>query len=313
MGSAKGPSNGPVGTDIARVGRSFSPLLPGQTLSVVFDNPTEQQFFRGYAMKLNTGGGNACAVTALCPAGPLQKYKFERFEYINYGVWWDTTADFDGEDDEGEPPGLPLFRDVETDAGVRIDFTLTAENTYSTVATPLDNPSAALTISGTLDNASAGPIDWIQFEFYNTDSDVYPQLRCTPDGAGTACDFGPEASDEIRPTDFYIRSLEITGEGPAGVPGDYNENQVVDAADYVIWRKHLGTNFQLPNEVPGTSPDQVTVDDYNAWRARFGATSGAGAGLASAQVPEPGAFVYLVVGAGILLPCGLRARSGRHP
>jgi hypothetical protein len=313
MGSAKGPSNGPVGTDIARVGRSFSPLLPGQTLSVVFDNPTEQQFFRGYAMKLNTGGGNACAVTALCPAGPLQKYKFERFEYINYGVWWDTTADFDGEDDEGEPPGLPLFRDVETDAGVRIDFTLTAENTYSTVATPLDNPSAALTISGTLDNASAGPIDWIQFEFYNTDSDVYPQLRCTPDGAGTACDFGPEASDEIRPTDFYIRSLEITGEGPAGVPGDYNENQVVDAADYVIWRKHLGTNFQLPNEVPGTSPDQVTVDDYNAWRARFGATSGAGAGLASAQVPEPGAFVYLVVGAGILLPCGLRARSCRHP
>ena len=91
------------------------------------------------------------------------------------------------------------------------------------------------------------------------------------------------------------------------------EDGAVDAADYVIWRKHLGTNFQLPNEVPGTSPDQVTVDDYNAWRARFGATSGAGAGLASAQVPEPGAFVYLVVGAGILLPCGLRARSGRHP
>jgi hypothetical protein len=310
-GSAKGPQNGDVGTDIARVGRSFSPLLPGQTLSVVFDNPTEQQFFRGYAMKLNAGGGNTCAVEALCPAGPMLRYKFERFEYVNYGVWWDTTADFDGEDDLDEPPGLPLFRDIDTDAGVRIDFTLTGENAYTTVATPLDNPSAALTISGMLDSESSGQIDWIQFEFYNTDSDVYPELRCTPDGAGTGCDFGID--EEIRPTDFYIRSLEITGEGPAGVAGDYNNNTVVDAADYVIWRKHLGTNFQLANEVPGTSPGQVTVDDYNAWRARFGATSGAGAGLASAPVPEPGAFVYLVVGAGILLSCGLRTRRTSDP
>ena len=38
----------------------------------------------------------------------------------------------------------------------------------------------------------------------------------------------------------------------AGLPGDFNQNGVVNAADYVIWRKHLGTIY---------SPS-----DYNIWR-----------------------------------------------
>jgi hypothetical protein len=305
-GSASGPSNGPVGTDIARAGRSFAPLQPGQTLSVIFDNPTERVFFRGYAMKLNAGGGNTCAATPFCPAGPLLKYKFERFEYANAGVWWDSNADFDGVDDEGEPPGLPELRDVHTDAGVRIDFMLTSESTYTTTATPLDNPSAALMVSGSLDNLTAGPIDWIQFEFYNTDSDVYPGLRCTPDGAGTACDFG--IGEEIRPTDFYIRSLEITGPAPAGVPGDYNNNGTVDAADYVVWRK----GGPLQNEVPGVTPGATTAEDYTAWRARFGTHThtgaGAGSALVSGAVPEPATFIYIAAGA-----TGLALGLGRLP
>jgi hypothetical protein len=71
----------------------------------------------------------------------------------------------------------------------------------------------------------------------------------------------------------------------AGVPGDYNSNGVVDAADYVIWRENNGTSFQLQNEVSGTTSAQVTVDDFDAWRARFGNVSGAGA--ANSAVPEP--------------------------
>jgi hypothetical protein len=66
-----------------------------------------------------------------------------------------------------------------------------------------------------------------------------------------------------------------------GVPGDYNGNVSVDAADYVLWRN----GGPLFNEVA----DEGTVSnaDYTEWRARFGNVSGSGSGLAMATVPEP--------------------------
>ena len=80
--------------------------------------------------------------------------------------------------------------------------------------------------------------------------------------------------------------------------GDYNEDGFVDAADYVIWRKKLGTDFALPNRGDGiTGP--VSDSDYNAWRANFGA-SGSG-GLSVAGVPEPTSVLLLAVGALISL------------
>lgn len=77
---------------------------------------------------------------------------------------------------------------------------------------------------------------------------------------------------------------------PAGVPGDYNGNGTVDAADYVLWRN----GGPLLNEVDTLG----TVDsaDYTAWRAQFGKTAGSGSGLGGANVPEPAAMTLLVIG-----------------
>ena len=62
-------------------------------------------------------------------------------------------------------------------------------------------------------------------------------------------------------------------------PADYNSNSGVDAADYVVWRKNNpSTTFQLANEVPNTTPGQVTQEDYVAWRERFGNISNLGRG-----------------------------------
>ncbi len=72
------------------------------------------------------------------------------------------------------------------------------------------------------------------------------------------------------------------GAVPIGVPGDYNNNGVVDAADYVLWRN--GGPLQNEVDAPGT----VNSADYTAWRARFGNTSGAGSAVGPAAVPEPG-------------------------
>jgi hypothetical protein len=73
------------------------------------------------------------------------------------------------------------------------------------------------------------------------------------------------------------------------VAGDYNQNGVVDAADYSVWRDHLGQTFQLPNEGGSASPGIVNAADYDFWKLRFGQTSGSGS--VAAAVPEPASVV----------------------
>src|SRR5262245_5069369 len=76
-----------------RYGRGFPALQIGQTLSVVVDNPTRRQFFKGYFIRLNggTGGvnGNICNLGyAASPGGtPVLKTQLTRFEYFSYGQW----------------------------------------------------------------------------------------------------------------------------------------------------------------------------------------------------------------------------------
>ncbi len=73
--------------------------------------------------------------------------------------------------------------------------------------------------------------------------------------------------------------------------GDYNHNGIVDAADYVTWRKGLGTTY--------------TQSDYDVWRAHFGETAGSGSGaIANAAVPEPTSALLLLIG--VLAMCSRR-------
>ena len=83
--------------------------------------------------------------------------------------------------------------------------------------------------------------------------------------------------------------LRAVQSGPAGVAGDYNNNGVVDAADYVLWRN----GGPLQNEVH--NPGTVSQEDYTEWRARFGNTSGSGTGISGTQVPEPASAALVLV------------------
>jgi fibronectin-binding autotransporter adhesin len=87
---------------------------------------------------------------------------------------------------------------------------------------------------------------------------------------------------------WNTNQLYSTGVISVNLTGDYNGNGVVDAADYVVWRKGLGTTY--------------TQSDYDAWRAHFGQTaSGAGA-TTNTAVPEPATFALLAIaGAGVCL------------
>jgi hypothetical protein len=92
--------------------------------------------------------------------------------------------------------------------------------------------------------------------------------------------------------DLYTQADLDAGILPQPVGGDYNNNGVVDAADYVAWRKG-GT---LANEVD--TPGTVNAADYTAWRARFG-NPGSGSGLGASAVPEPATLALFVLGLAI--------------
>jgi hypothetical protein len=80
-----------------------------------------------------------------------------------------------------------------------------------------------------------------------------------------------------------------------GVPGDYNDDGKVDAADYAIWRKYENTSTMLPNDPTG---GMIGTAQYNTWRNNFGMMEGAGSGssLATAAVPEPAAIMLMMAG-----------------
>jgi ELWxxDGT repeat protein len=83
------------------------------------------------------------------------------------------------------------------------------------------------------------------------------------------------------------------------VTGDYNANGTVDAADYVVWRKTLGSNTDLRANGDNTGPSAGVIDqaDYAVWRANFGKASPPAA--AEASVDEPGRNIIATIHDGI--------------
>ena len=97
-----------------------------------------------------------------------------------------------------------------------------------------------------------------------------------------------------------IEAIAAELEDPTGpkLPGDFNGDGKVNAADYVVYRNNLGTGHPLAgngNEM-GSSMGVVDDDDYALWTSNFGAMAGSGSGLsATAAVPEPPASTLLVL------------------
>jgi hypothetical protein len=85
----------------------------------------------------------------------------------------------------------------------------------------------------------------------------------------------------------------------AGIPGDYNQNGIVDIADYAFWSYNLGTSFNFGGNGNETGASAGTVDeaDYAWWKQHYGNTPPGAGGLAvasSANVPEPASLALLV-------------------
>ncbi len=80
--------------------------------------------------------------------------------------------------------------------------------------------------------------------------------------------------------------------------GDYNNNGVVDTADYVLWRKTLGQTVKLGWGADGDLSGVIDAGDFSIWKTNYGklvpnvSASGAGGGLDA--VPEPASIILAV-------------------
>jgi putative ABC transport system permease protein len=139
------------------------------------------------------------------------------------------------------------------------DFMLTAADFVSTGFEAFTGLTAGNTLGGLsilLDSATVGTFD----------GQIVLQPRSTNPNPFTM--------------DLPAITIHLTGE--VRLPGDYNFDGTVDAADYVMWRK---TGINGPT-------------GYDTWRTNFSEPGGSGSGAsANAIIPEPTTLVILIFAA----------------
>jgi hypothetical protein len=111
--------------------------------------------------------------------------------------------------------------------------------------------------------------------------------------------------------EFYLDNIHaLSSIDPPDTTGDYNGNSIVDAADYVLWRKTLGQAVAMNGDgADGNQNGTVDPDDYNIWRMNFGRvfTGPASSNGSMTAVPEPTTFA--LIAAVVALASWSRKRS----
>ncbi len=175
------------------------------------------------------------------------------------------------------------------------------------------------------DNAANS--DFVDFELLPDRPDYWSQANVNPEDnpyvsvAGQATSQATFTGDELTirisgwneylnvDDDFNLWRTTLAGVvieyesivTPEGLPGDFNNDGIVDAADYTLWRNNLDGDEAVLNG-NGNGSGLVDVGDYELWKTHYGNTAPGELALAATQVPEP---ANIAVGLFSLLACGL--------
>ncbi|MGI9457834.1 MAG: CAP domain-containing protein [Aeoliella sp.] len=107
----------------------------------------------------------------------------------------------------------------------------------------------------------------------------------------------------VRDVEIFDTNIDL-GDVPsvitAIIAGDYNADGTVDAADYSVWRSHLGAPAgTLPGDIDG---GVIGDDQYVTWRSNFGNSSGALLRTLDPRgVPEPTSAALTAISLGVLV------------
>jgi len=165
----------------------------------------------------------------------------ERFSlFTNNGFGnnhWISTGDAD--------TGIPAANQF------HLEFTLVDANTYNLTLSPLGGGLPYFTQTGALLGGTTGV--------------AINRLRISAYGTGSSTDGSKE---------LFFDNLSLNA---PDMPGDFNHDNKVDAADYVVWRNN-----------------GLDASAYGVWKSHFGESSLGAASVASssgANVPEPAALL----------------------
>jgi hypothetical protein len=119
-------------------------------------------------------------------------------------------------------------------------------------------------------------------------------------------------STNLANTDYFHPNAHLILTLVSTTPGDFNDDGIVNAADYTVWRNALGTDVAIRGKFgDGNFDGQVTQADYFVWKKYFG-ESGDGSGASFEErfpfaVPEPVGILQLFIAATIGI-CSQRRR-----
>jgi len=111
----------------------------------------------------------------------------------------------------------------------------------------------------------------------------------TGDGTGSKPKYLTVANGRLfvdAATEQYGREIWVADPTALTLPGDYDLDNDVDNDDYAFWKQHFGETNGVGLQADGNDDGIVNAADYTVWRNNLGATA-PGAGAGSAASPEP--------------------------
>lgn len=102
----------------------------------------------------------------------------------------------------------------------------------------------------------------------------------------------------LQGEDDFRDGVVVYREIPDAIAGDYNNDGLVNLADYTVWRDSLGASVANGTGADGDGDGMITAGDYGVWKNNFGMALGALTSPSGqvASVPEPTCVSLMLLG-----------------
>lgn len=127
---------------------------------------------------------------------------------------------------------------------------------------------------------------------------VIDQFDISAQAAGDILIGATDMFNSVNDVNWIVWDNIVVSEIETALDGDFNGDDRVDIADYVVWRNHLGGEAgSLMNDPAG---GVIGTAQYEVWRMNFGNTLPASIASSSVAVPEVPSATLLIAGLGAI-------------